>query len=114
MERINTIKQKTAVIATNKMASILLTSLIFAAIISYMFLANMTVRTITILQKTKKQMQSLSVKVSEMESQRLAIENNVSTEKALKLGFVEVNNTTFIMKNSRSKSEGASLSIKMN
>lgn len=61
----------------------------------------MAVRTLTILEKTKTQMQSLSIEVSEMESKRLSVENNISTSIAKSLGFVEVNNPIFIMKNSK-------------
>ena len=85
----------------HKTANYMLIALIFATVLSYIYFANITVRTLTVLEKTKGQMQSLSVKVSEMESERLAIENNVSIEKALHLNFVEVNNPIFIMRNSK-------------
>lgn len=94
-------KQKTIAIVTNKVAIYALIALVFAAILSYMYLANATVHTLTSLEKTKTQMLSLSVDVSEMESKRLAIENSVNEEKALHLGFVEVNNPTFIIKSQR-------------
>jgi hypothetical protein len=94
------IKQKTGVLVMHKTTNYALTALILAAAISYMYFANVAVRTITLLEKTKIETQSLSVDVSEMESKRLTIENSVSTEKAQQLGFVEVNNPTFIMKNS--------------
>ena len=77
-----------------------LIALIIAAALSYMYFANIAVRTITVLEKTQHEMQSLSVNVSEMESKRLTVENSISADKALQLGFVEVNNPTFIMKGS--------------
>lgn len=83
-------------------------ALIFAAALSYMYFANMAVRTLTVLEKTKGQMQSLSIKVSEMESERLALENSINTEKAKSLGFVEIANQTFVMRNS----QNISLSLK--
>jgi hypothetical protein len=96
---INLIKQKTEAITMHRVTDYALIFLIFTAALFYIYFANLTVRTLTVLEKTKGQMQSLSVKVSEMESKRLNIENNVSTEKALASGFVEVNNPTFIMRN---------------
>lgn len=97
----DSIKHKTAVLLINKKTHIMLAALIFAAIISYIYFANTAVRTLTILEKTKTQMQSLSMSVSEMESRRLTLENGLNTEKALHLGFVEVSHPTFIMKGSK-------------
>jgi hypothetical protein len=111
---IEVVKQKTIAVAANKTAVILLISLIFAAALSYVYFTSSAVRSLTALEKTKAQMQSLSVEVSEMESQRLTFENNINKEKALRLGFVEVSNPSFIMKNSASDSAGAALSMKMN
>lgn len=83
-------------------------ALIFAAALSYMYFANMAVRTLTVLEKTKGQMQSLSIEVSEMESERLALENSINTEKAMSLGFVEIIHQTFVMRSS----QNISLSLK--
>lgn len=94
----------------NKAANYALIAFIFLAAICYIYFANMTVRTLTVLEKTKRDNQSLSVEVSEMESKRLSIENSVNTEKAIHLGFMEMNNPTFIMKNSKK----TALSLKMN
>lgn len=101
---VNSIKQKTATIAMHRASSYALIAFIFAAILSYMYFANIAVRRLTLLEKTKQQMQSLSVEVSELESQRLSVENGINTEKALRLGFVEINHQTFVMKNSRNNS----------
>jgi hypothetical protein len=95
-----TIKQNTKTLVMNKIGSYALIALIFAAALFYMYFANATVRTLTVLEKTKGQMQSLSIEVSEMESKRLSIENSMNATKALSLGFVEVNNPTFIMRSS--------------
>lgn len=107
---INLTKQKTIAITTNKTTFCMLAFLIMAAAILYICFANTTVRTLAALEKTKQGMQSLSVTVSEMESKRLSVENNVSIEKATELGFVEVNNPMFIIKSSGK----ASLSLKSN
>ena len=95
---IDLVKQKTEAVVMHKSTNFVLIASILLVALFYMYFADSTVRTLTVLQKTKGQMQSLSVAVSEMESQRLTMENDISTEKALRLGFVEVNNPTFIMK----------------
>jgi hypothetical protein len=95
------IKQKTKTLVMHRATSYGLVALIVAAAISYVYFANVAVRTLTILGKTKQHLQTLSVDVSEMESKRLAIENSFSTEKALSLGFVEVEHPIFIMKSSK-------------
>ena len=104
----NLIKQKTEVLVMNRVTNCLLIALIFATALSYMYFANVAIRTITILEKTKQEKLSLSVEVSEKESERLSVENNMSIAKAEQLGFVEVNNPTFIMKSSQK----VSLSLK--
>lgn len=105
---INTIKQSTKAIVMHKATNYALAALIFAAAFFYMYLANSAVKTLTVLEKTKIQMQSLSVKVSEMESKRLSMENEMSVQKALSMGLVEINNPIFIMRNSKN----VSLSLK--
>jgi hypothetical protein len=100
----NLIKQNTKILVMHKVTNYALTALIFAAALFYMYFANTTVHTLTVLQKTKVQMQTLSVEVSEMESRRLSIENNINAARALSLGFVEVNNPIFIMKNAQKTS----------
>jgi hypothetical protein len=94
----NFIKQNTKALVMHKTTNYILIAFIFAALLSYVYFANMTVRTLTVLEKTKQQMQSLSIEVSEMESQHLSVENNINEQKALQMGFVEVNNPIFIMK----------------
>lgn len=96
----NFIEQKTKVLIMHKATNYVLMASIFLAAIFYMYFANTTVRTLTVLEKTKQHLQSLSVEVSEMESKRLAVENDFSTERALALGFVEVKNPVFIIKDS--------------
>jgi len=95
------IKQKTKTLVMHKATDYALIVFIFVAAISYVYFANITVRTLTVLEKTKHTMQSLSVEVSEMESNRLAVENNMNKEKALQLGFVEMENPVFIMRNAQ-------------
>ncbi|KKP56094.1 MAG: hypothetical protein UR50_C0008G0018 [Parcubacteria group bacterium GW2011_GWC1_34_10] len=95
------IKQKTKTLQINNLFNYGLMALVMAAALSYMYFANIAVRNLTVLEKTRKQIQSLNIEVSEKESQRLSIENSVSTEKAISLGFVEVRHPTFIVKNSK-------------
>lgn len=97
----NFIKHKTQTIVMHRATNYVLVASILAVAIAYVYFANMAVRTLASLEKTKEQMQSLSVEVSEMESKRLAIENNISSIAAKQLGFVEVENPIFIMKNSK-------------
>lgn len=85
----------------NKTINYMLTAFILIVALSYIYFANVAVRTLTVLEKTKQQMQILSMEVSEMESKRLLVENNMSTEIAQQMGFVAVNNPTFIVKNSK-------------
>jgi len=102
------IRQKTKEVAMNQNAIYGLVVLIFLTVAFYIYFAGTAVHTLTILEKTKEQMQSLSVKVSELESDHLVMQNNINTEKATILGFVEVNNPTFIIKGGTK----ASLSLK--
>lgn len=104
----NLIRQKTKALVMHKTTNYALIALIFAAALSYIYFANVAVHTLTVLQKTKGQIQTLSIEVSDMESKRLSIENNMNTTKALQLGFVEVNKPMFIMKSSQK----AALSLK--
>lgn len=92
------IKQKTTTILINQTTNFTLAAFILAAVLLYAYFASTAVHTLTILEKTKVQIQSLSMVVSEMESKRLALENSLSTDKALHLGFIEVNNPIFIVK----------------
>ncbi len=95
------IKQKTGVLIMNKLTNYMLLIFIFAAALFYAYFVNTTIRTVTLLEKTKKEMRTLSVVVSEMESKRLSAENNISVAKAEQLGFMAVNHPTFIMKSSQ-------------
>lgn len=103
----NFIKQNAKAIVMHKATNYALTAFILAVALFYIYFASITVRTLTVLEKTKGEMQSLTVEVSEMESQHLSIENGMNQQKALQLGFVEVNNPTFII-----RSPKATLSLK--
>jgi hypothetical protein len=107
---IKNIQQITVSLTMHRFTNYALVALIFAALLSYVYFANTTVRALTVLEKIKLEEQSLSVNVSEMESKRLSKENGINTEKALYLGFVQVDNPTFIIKNSHN----TALSLKMN
>lgn len=102
------IKQKTGVLIMSKFTNYILLIFIFITALFYVYFANTTIRTVTLLEKTKKEMRTLSVVVSEMESQRLSAENNISIAKAEQMGFTAVNHPVFIMKSSQK----ASLSLK--
>jgi len=104
------IKQKTKTLEIKSIFNYGLIALVIMLALSYVYFANTAVRGLTVLEKTKKEIQSLRIDVSEKESQRLSIENSVITERALSLGFVEVRHPTFIVKNSKK----TALSLKMN
>lgn len=94
----NFIKQKTKTLVINNWTNYILAAFIFIVAFSYIYFANMAVRTLTVLEKTKQQMQSVSILVSELESKRLTMENGINIEKVLSMGFIEVNNPIFIVK----------------
>ncbi|MBN2094360.1 MAG: hypothetical protein JW740_03290 [Candidatus Zambryskibacteria bacterium] len=95
------IKNKTLTLVLKKSTNFILLAFIIIVAFLYVCFAGVAVRTLTILEKSKVEMQSLSIEVSEMESKRLALENEVDLEKALALGFIEVNHQTFIIKENK-------------
>lgn len=101
-EMFSSIKQNTIAIALHRLTSYVLIAFIFGCIISYIYIANSAVRTLTVLEKTRSDKQSLGVKVSELESQRFVIDNSVDATLASNLGFVEVREATYLMKNIKS------------
>lgn len=102
------IKTKTIALIFSKPADYFLAALILMTLLTYVYCANTTVRVLTVLEKAKFQMQNLSIEVSEMESKRLALESQISTEQALNAGFVQIENPIFIIKNNK-----ATLSLKI-
>ena len=93
------LKQKTKIIVMHRNTSYALAVLIFGCLVFYVYFANTAVRTLTVLEKIREEIQSLSIGVSEMESKRFVIDNSVNPDLARHLGFIEVNQPTFIMKN---------------
>lgn len=71
-----------------------------AMLLSYVILANTAVRKVTLLEHSKSSLQSLRMKVSELEAQQFTSQNSVNKQMASELGLVEVKNPTFIMKGS--------------
>lgn len=103
------IREKTIALVLHRVTNYAFITLIFACVISYIYFANAAVRTLTVLEKSKQEMQSLSVEVSEMEAKRLLVDNSISKVLAQHLGFVEVKNQTFIV----NKSKKTALSFKI-
>ncbi len=91
------VKQKVFAIALQKRSSYMLAVFIFGCLISYVLFANMAVHAVTKLEKTKENMQTLAIEVSELEGERLTLDNKVNVEMARVLGFVEVQSQTFIV-----------------
>lgn len=104
----NFIKQKAIAVAMHKGSNYSLAFLILASIFFYMYFANSAVRTLTVLQKQKESMQSLSMNVGDLESKHLGLDNSINKKMASNLGLVEVVEQTFIMKSSKK----ATLSLK--
>lgn len=98
------LRQKTKTLVMNGAVNYALTSFILIAALFYVYFANTAVRTLTVLEKTKQQVQSLSAEVSKMESEHLSVENNMNTDMALQLGLVEIKHPIFIVKNSKKTS----------
>lgn len=94
------VKEKSIAIMFNRSSNYVLIAFIFACVLSYVYFANMAVRTLTTLEKTKDEIQSLSVRVSEMEAKRLVFENRLSGAVAKNLGFIEAEHPTFIVNKS--------------
>lgn len=102
--------EKIMAITTHRATGFALIAFIFASLISYVYFANIAVRTLTVLEKSKEEVQTLSVKVSEMEARRLLVDNSVSNALATHLGFVEVKDQTFIV----NKSNKTAFSLQIN
>lgn len=84
-------------ISTNLISRFALIFVAMICLLLYVYFANSAVRTVTLLEKTKEEIQNISVNVSDLESQRLMAENNVTFEKAKTLGFVKIDNQSFIL-----------------
>ena len=92
------IKEKAIAIAESRNILFAVGLSIVFCIALYIFFANSTVRTLSVLQNTKEEVQAITMRVSEMESQRLISENTINPDLAVSLGFVEANSKTFIVK----------------
>jgi hypothetical protein len=94
----NSIKTYTLRFAVSDSAPFILGAMIIGLLLSYVVLANTAVRKVTLLEHSKSSLQSLRMKVSELESEQFITQNAVNKDAANKLGLVEVKNPTFIMK----------------
>lgn len=93
------IKEKAITMVSSKLSVYLLASSILGCLLLYVYFANMAVRTLAVLEKSKSEMQILTLEVSELESKRIAMDNTISNDLAKGLGFVEVKNQNFIVDN---------------
>lgn len=94
------IKEKAISIAESRLAFLGLGLSILFCVALYIFFANSTVRTLSLLEKTEERVQSITMSVSEMESERLISENSINPELASSFGLMEASNKTFIIKGS--------------
>ena len=98
---LNSIKEKSVALILFRPIHYTLAILIFACLIFYVYFANTAVHTLTMLEKTKGELQSLSVEVSELEGKRLFVQNSINKALAQSLGFVSVSEQTFIVNKSK-------------
>lgn len=96
-------KEKAINLMTSQWLVYILIAMIFACVAMYVYLANSTVRTLAVLEKTKTEVQARSVGVSELESKRLSIDNSLSSSMAKSLGLREVTDQTFIVNKTQGK-----------
>ncbi len=106
----NLARQKTIALATNKATRLALIGFIFACALAYVYFANKMVYTLTLVEKSKQEIQSLNVEVSEVEGKRLLADNKINAETARNLGLVEASAKTFIV----NKSQKTAFSFEMN
>jgi hypothetical protein len=100
---VSIVKEKSINLITSQWFTYILLATIFACIATYVYLANSTVRTLTVLEKIKVEVQARSVGVSELESKRLSMDNTLSSSMAKSLGLREVTDQTFIVNKARGK-----------
>lgn len=79
----------------------MMAAFVLASMFFYIYFANMAVRTLAAAEKVQENIQTLTVRVSEMESKRLNAQNDISLKNAKALGFVETSEPIFVMKNSK-------------
>ena len=82
----------------HRLTNYFLLGAILLSALAYMYFVNSAVRSVGLLQNFKSEYESLSARVSDLESDSLALENEVSLAKALSLGLTEVQRPIFIVK----------------
>lgn len=105
---LNFIKQKFEIIILHKKTNYFLGFGTFCCLVFYVYFANVAVHTLTVLEKTKQELQTLNVEVSDLESKRMSVQNGISKGLASRLGFIEITEKTFII----NKDSQATLSLK--
>lgn len=102
------INQKFQAVILNKKTNYFLGLATFSCLVFYVYFANVAVHTLTVLEKTKQELQALNIEVSDLESKRMSVQNGISKSLATRLGFIEINEKTFII----NKDKEATLSLK--
>lgn len=100
---ISKINNKISSIIFFKYTKIVMILFIFVSLLSYVYFANRAVHILSVLEKTKVLMQDTSIVVSELESDKFVIDNTLDSKLALKMGFIQVENPQFIVKNGQNK-----------
>jgi len=78
------LKEKSIAVVFDRTSIFVLGAFILGCAFCYIYFANVAVRTLTMLEKSKSEMQALSLEVSEMESKRLVLDNGISNNLAEK------------------------------
>lgn len=94
------IKDKVIELSSSKYTIFLIGFFVLCCLVLYIYFANSTVRTVTLLEKTKKDIQNVNVRVSDLESKKLFKDNDLNFENASSFGFVKVTTQTFIVNKS--------------
>ncbi len=79
-------------IASHQTTPYIMAFIIFCLLCSYVFFANSAVRNVTKLEQSKRAIQDLSMKVSELEAVQFSAQNTVNIETANHIGLVDVVN----------------------
>src|SRR3989344_4544014 len=97
------VKGITQILILNNRLNYLLGFFILMVVISYVYFANVAVRTVTTIQNIKADSLNIRAEVTELESKYLSIESNINLHTAVSLGLEESSKPIFLVKKDKSK-----------
>ncbi len=74
---------------------------IVLCLFAYVYFANSAVRSVTLLEEVKSDVDSLRARVSELESKNLTLVNQISMERASQVGLHQAQDPVFLVKGDR-------------